>query len=168
MHLWLIGMMGAGKTRVGRAVAAAADVPFRDTDEEVTSRLGCSIGELWGARGEAAFRDMEAAAVRRLAAGPRAVIATGGGAVLDEGNVAAMRTSGLVVWLEASPATLVRRVGSGRGRPLLEASDPAARLEELLTERESHYRAAAHRRVRTDGRRPDDIAEEVLAWWTAS
>ena len=149
-------------------MADAAQVPFRDTDAEVTNRLGCSIGQLWGTQGEAAFRNIEAATVRRLAAGTRAVIATGGGAILDDANVAAMRRSGLVVWLEAEPATLANRVGSGRGRPLLEGFDPRTRLTEILTEREPRYRAAAHRRVRTDDRSPEDVAEEVLGWWTAS
>jgi len=168
MHLWLVGMMGSGKTRVGALVAEAAGVRFRDTDEEVASRLGCSIGRLWGTRGESAFRDLEAATVRRLAAEPRSVIATGGGVVLDPANVDTMRTSGLVVWLQARPDTLAGRVGAGEGRPLLEGSDPRTRLAEILVEREPLYRAAAHHRVQTDGRSPEQVAEEVLGCWTGS
>ncbi len=168
MHLWLIGMMGVGKTRVGRMVAERARVPFHDTDDEVVARVGCSISELWRERGEAAFRDLETDTVVRLAAGPAAVIATGGGVVLEPRNVTAMRDSGLVVWLEASPRTLAERVGDGAGRPLLAATDPERRLADILRRRRRHYARAAHLRVSTDDRDPDEVAEEVWEAWTAS
>ena len=104
--LWLVGMMGAGKSVVGRRSADRIGVDFVDVDSEITSRLGCSIAQLWEERGEQAFRDIEAAEVSRIAArGRPAIVAAGGGAVLAEGNVAAMRASGMVVWLDA-PASV--------------------------------------------------------------
>ncbi len=168
MHLWLIGMMGAGKTRVGRRVAELAGVAFRDTDEEVAAEAGCSIEEVWEIRGEAGFRELEAAAVARLASEPQAVIATGGGAVLVARNVAVMRATGLVVWLEASPEVLAARVGAETGRPLLTGTDPRTRLAELLAARRARYDEAAHRRIPTDGRKPEAVAQEVWRAWSES
>jgi shikimate kinase len=96
-HLWLIGMMGAGKSSAARRLAKRLDRSYVDLDDEITARMGCSVAQLWGERGEAAFRQMEAAAVIRAAAGPAAVIATGGGVVLDPANIASILGPGGVV-----------------------------------------------------------------------
>ncbi len=167
-HLWLIGMMGAGKTLVGRLVAARTGKPVVDMDAEIAARLGCSIGQLWGMQGEEAFRDLEAALVTRLVDAPESVIATGGGAVTREENVAAMRSSGTVVWLEAPVATLARRVGDGEGRPLLSDDATVGRLAELLDLRQDLYAAAADHRVSTEDAGPDEVAEVVAGLWTGS
>ncbi len=167
-HLWLIGMMGSGKSAVGSRVAAHFGVRFIDTDAEVSRRTGCSIAQLWGTRGEAAFRAMESAAVAQAAGGDAAVIATGGGVVLDPANVAAMRGSGTVVWLTAPPETLAARAGSGASRPLL-ADDPSpSRLALLLEERSSLYAAAADHVVETGSVSLDDVAERIEELWIAS
>ena len=167
-HLWLIGMMGAGKTAVGRRVADDLGMPFVDVDEEIAARLGCSIGQLWGRQGEQAFRDLEAAALAGLAEGPPSVIATGGGAVLREANVTVMRASGTVIWLRAAPEVLAARVGRGGGRPLLAEGEPIERLAAILDERRERYEAAAHRCVDGDAATVAALAGEVVAVWTGS
>lgn len=167
-HLWLIGMMGSGKTSVGRSVAARLGAGFVDTDAEVARRTGCSIAQLWGARGEAAFRVMESAAVAEVADGAPAVVATGGGVVLDPGNVAVMRRTGLVVWLSAEPETLSERVGRDSVRPLLHDDSSPVRLAGLLEQRSSLYVAAAHHIVDTEALSVEAIAERIEELWTES
>ena len=164
-HVWLVGMMGSGKTTVGEALGALMGRPFVDTDDLIASS-GRSIEQIFTEDGEEAFRAMEKEAVADVALLPAAVVATGGGVVLDEGNVRRMRGSGGVVWLIASLATLQARTGDGRGRPLL-AESAADNLVALLENREASYRAAAHLDVVTDNRMPDEVAQEIEAWWNA-
>ena len=163
MNLWLIGMMGSGKTTVGRLVAAAANRPFWDVDLIVQQRLGTTIPDVWKREGEDAFRAIESTIVAELALGESAVISTGGGAILREANCRAMRRSGTVVWLQAPPEVLAGRVVGSLDRPVL-GSGGAARLAELLDSRLSAYAAAAHQSVSTDGRTPADVAAEVSQW----
>ncbi len=155
--------MAAGKSAAGREAAGRIGVDFVDIDAVVEERVGCSIAEFWGERGEAAFREMEAAVVQEVATGPPQIIAAGGGVVLDPRNLRAMRASGVVVWLEAPPEELAARADGGR--PLLEEVDAEARLEELLAVRAPLYEAAAHHRVDTSGRSVEDVAAEVAQYW---
>jgi shikimate kinase len=164
-HIWLIGMMGAGKSTVGRQLATRLGIDHHDTDEEISARTGCSVAQLWGARGERAFRDLEAATIGRLAGTAPSVISTGGGVVLDPANVARMRESGMVVWLIASPATLAARVGNGRSRPLLTAADSAERLGEILEQRGSLYAEAAEAVISTDGVPVGVVVERIEELW---
>lgn len=165
MTLWLIGMMGSGKSTVGRLIAGELGVDFNDTDQEVATRVGCSVAQLWEELGESAFRDLESEAVVRLA-GREAVVATGGGVPLDADNRELMASSGTVVWLQASPAAMAERVGPGSGRPLLlNTPDPEAELQGLLDERTKAYESVAHLTVETDGRTPEDVAKEVVSAW---
>jgi shikimate kinase len=163
--LWLIGMMGSGKSSLGRALAERMGRGFVDTDDVVTRRIGCSIAEFWGEHGEAAFRDMEAAAVAEIAAGRPRIVATGGGVVLAETNVAAMRSSGFVVWLRAEPATLAERVTGNARRPLLRDGEPVEKLAEILEERSHRYEAAAHAVVATDGLEMDTVIDRIEELW---
>lgn len=165
--LWLIGMMGSGKTTVGRLVAGRLGVAFRDTDTMVEEESGRSIPELWAEAGEAGFRVWERRAVATASSSP-AVVATGGGAVIDRSNVAIMRRGGVVVWLAADPATLAARIGSGDGRPLLAGEDPHASLALLARQRAPWYEAAAHHVVVTDDKAPSEVADEVEALWPVS
>jgi len=165
MTLWLIGMMGSGKSAAGRLAAGALGVDFADTDEEIASRMGCSVAQLWGNLGESAFREMEKAALSRLS-GAKAVVATGGGVVMDPANRALMRESGTVIWLTASPATLASRVGAGDTRPLLAGAAPVEEsLDAILRERTKAYASASHSQIDTEGRTVEQVAEEIAALW---
>jgi shikimate kinase len=160
--VWLVGMMGAGKSAVGRRLAARLGRRFVDTDEEVERAAGRSIAELFAREGEPAFRALERAAIARVA-GKEAVVAVGGGAIAQPGAAAAMAAAGTIVWLRARPETLLGRVGPAGERPLLAGLDPAAqlaRLRALLAEREPSYAAAALA-VDTDGLAPEEVAEAV-------
>src|SRR3990172_1780046 len=131
-HIVLVGMPGSGKSAVGEQVAAWLGWPLLDTDEMVVRRAGRSIAEIFERDGEAEFRRVERAAVRETARAQRAVIATGGGVVLDPANMAALRRRGLIVALTAEPDVLLARLGAdGGGRPLL-APHPRARVRTLL------------------------------------
>lgn len=165
MNLVLIGLMGSGKTAVGRRLAERLGRPFVDLDDEIAAAAGRSIPELFDTEGEAGFRAREAAAVATVAARSGQVIATGGGVVLDSDNIAALRASGAVVWLDVELDELARRVGEGARRPLL-TGDPAGRLMALADERAPRYRAAAHHVVAAGGSR-EQVAEDVLSWFLA-
>ena len=127
MNIWLIGMMGSGKTTVGRLLAGERDMEFRDVDSIISTRVAGTVSELWQWTGEEGFRALEADVVEELAAGAGAVIASGGGAVLAEANRQAMRRSGTVVWLQASADALAARLVGANDRPLL-ADDGTAPL----------------------------------------
>jgi len=163
MNLWLVGMMGSGKTTVGRLVAAGRGLTFHDVDLIVTRRAGNTIAELWRRDGEDAFRSTEAAIISELASGQGAVVSTGGGAILREANRLAMRRSGTVVWLQAAPAVLAGRVAGAHDRPLLNGGGEA-RLAELLDTRAAAYAETAHHSVSTEGRTPSEVAAEVARW----
>jgi len=176
-HLVLIGMMGVGKSSVGRRVALRLGRQFLDTDRLVEQEAGCTVAEIFAAEGEAAFRALENAAVRRaLESDPYAVIAFGGGAVLEPANRGLARELALVVWLQAPAGELARRVSAsirrsgGTARPLLnQGRTPEQVLEDLAGQREDAYRAAAHVLVDTSGRSPGQTATAVLiaTGWTA-
>ena len=156
-NIWLIGMMGSGKTTVGEMVAAARGMPHRDADRLIEEREGRSVAEIFAGDGEDFFRRLEKETVSRLAADPEdAVVSTGGGAVLDPSNREAMRRSGAVAWLDAPVSVLAGRAGGGR--PLLEGRDAASRLGELLADRRPLYEAAAHYVIDGSG-----AAEEAAA-----
>jgi shikimate kinase len=161
--LWLIGMMGSGKSTVGSIVARRLGLEFVDLDTEIEEG-GVTIPQIFAASGEDAFRDLEEAAIARVA-GSDVVVASGGGAVVRPGNVTRMRETGTVVWLDAGPDTLAARVGAGEGRPLL-AGDAVERLRLLAVTRAAAYRAAAHARVATDGVDPEQVAARVIELWT--
>jgi shikimate kinase len=163
--LWLVGMMGAGKSTVGPLVAERLGRPFVDLDAVVAAAAGRSIPEVFAFEGEAGFRRREAAALAEWA-GSEAVVACGGGVVIDPANVALLRRSGMVAWLTAPAAVLTGRIAGGGGRPL--AGESGADLASRLASREAAYGAAAHCRVDTAGRAPDEIAEEVVRRWSES
>jgi shikimate kinase len=168
-RVWLIGMMGSGKTTVGTEVARRLGFDFVDTDVLINSLGGRSIPDIWAEDGEEEFRLLESQMVRSAAEYGDVVIATGGGVVISEDNVDVMRSSGPVVWLSASPQTMAERVGHVGGRPLLaDEDDPEAVLGRLLEERRRAYRSAAHHVVVTDGRPIEDVAQEVIATCLAS
>jgi len=138
----LVGLMGAGKTSVGRRMAARLGLPFRDADAEIELAAGCSIPELFRRYGERDFRDGERRVIRRLLAGKPLVLATGGGAFMDPGTRAAIRASAVSVWLRARLATLLRRVATRSNRPLLHNGNPAEILGGLMEQRHPIYAEA--------------------------
>lgn len=155
----LIGFMGAGKTEVGRALAALAGMEFVDTDMLVEDKAGHSVEEIFRTVGEPGFRLLESQAVVEAAAKPRRVIACGGGAILSLKNYGILRGAGVIVYLRAAPDVLRSRVGAGEGRPLL--NDPEA-FDRLLFERAPAYESAADFIVDTADRRPEDVAASIL------
>lgn len=163
-RLLLVGMMGAGKSTVGRLLAGRLGWPYLDSDEEVLRRTGRTVPQIWHEEGEAAFRRQEAAVLAEALARPAPdVVAVAGGAVLDPANRDLIRASGAVVaWLRAEPATLAARVGDGAGRPLLEA-DPAGAVAALDAVRRPVYTELAEVVVDVDGRTPEEVADAVLA-----
>jgi shikimate kinase len=164
-HLALVGLMGAGKTSVGRTCAKRLGRPLVDTDDLVVATTARSIPELFAEEGEAGFRAHERQAVRDACASPEpAVIACGGGAVLDPENRAVLRERCCVVWLRAPVATLADRIGSGHGRPLLAGGTvpPEVTLGRLAELRAPSYEAAAHVVLDTDGCSLDEAAVGVL------
>jgi shikimate kinase len=163
MNLWIVGMMGAGKTTVGRLVAIGAGAPFHDVDLIVQERIGATISDLWRREGENAFRAIEATIVSELATREGCVISTGGGAILRESNRRAMQRSGTVVWLQAPASVLAGRVGGSLERPVL-GGGGEDRLAELLDSRRDAYEAVAHQTVSTEGRTPAEVAAEVAGW----
>lgn len=168
MPLWLIGMMGSGKSAVGQALATRTRRPFFDTDALVEDAAGLAIVEVFEEEGEAAFRSRESEAIRIAAGVAEAVVATGGGAVLLAENVRSMRSSGPVVWLQAHPVTLAARIGHTPERPLLKDVDVVERLSQILTDRRDAYEAAASHIVATDESTVAEVAALVEKLWNAS
>lgn len=166
-HLVLVGLMGTGKTSVGRACAQRLDRPFVDVDEQIETVAGRPVAEIFATDGEAAFRVLEHDALADVCASPAPlVVACGGGAMGDAANRRRVRAAGVVVWLTADPETLAARVGQGADRaqrPLLAGDDPpVATLERLASLRAPAYEAAAHVTVDTTGRTVDEVATLVL------
>jgi shikimate kinase len=162
-HLVLVGMMGVGKSTVGRIVAAELDRPLFDSDEMIEARTGRTVREIWSTDGEAAFRSLETdTLVEALAESEPSVIAAAGGVVLSEVNRTALRNADAnVVWLIADVEVLAARVRNGAHRPLLD-DDPEAVLRTLYEVREPLYQEVADAVVSVDHRTPQDVAKAVL------
>ncbi len=142
-NLILVGMMGSGKTTMGRALAKHLDKIFVDSDEEIINRTGVTVTHIFDIEGEAGFRLRETAAIRDLAGRDNMVLATGGGAVLEEQNRTMLQQNGIVIYLKASVHDLWQRTRHDRNRPLLQTNDPHARLTELFNQRDPLYRQVA-------------------------
>jgi shikimate kinase len=155
-----MGFMGTGKSEVGRRLAQRLGRSFVDTDQVIEERAGKRIAAIFGDEGEPAFRALEREAVADAASRAGAVIAVGGGAVLDPENVSLLRDAGLLVHLTARPDVILRRVGDGASRPLLR-EDPHAAVARLLAEREPTYAAVADVTIDTSERTAEQIVEEI-------
>jgi shikimate kinase len=162
-HLVLVGMMGAGKTTIGRALAVRLGRTLYDSDLMIEAREGRTVREIFAADGEAAFRAIETEVLAEALAAPEpSVIAAAGGVVLSDHNRLALRSSSArVVWLRADPALLVERVKSGPHRPLLD-DDPERVLRQMYADREPLYRDVADAVVTVDNRSINDVVEAVL------
>jgi len=139
-NLFLVGLMGAGKTTLGRQLARRLDRPFVDADHELEARLGVPIPTIFELEGEAGFRDREEALIGELATRTNIVLATGGGAVMRQRSRQCLRENGTVLYLHAEPETLWQRLRNSKHRPMLHAGDPRQRLVELYRLRDPLYR----------------------------
>jgi len=171
-NIVFIGPMGAGKTSLGRRVAERLGLVFVDADQVIEQRTGASIAVIFACEGEAGFRAREKAVLAELCGQSGQLIATGGGAVLDADNRAALKAAGLVVYLQTSVAQQLARMERDRQRPLLQTPDPAARLRELAAQRNAIYRELADLTFDSDGMNADTagarLGDLLAAHWPAS
>lgn len=142
-NLILVGMMGSGKTTMGRILAKHLDKVFVDSDEEIQQRTGVTIPHIFDVEGESGFRQRETAALEALMCRDNQVVATGGGAVISAENREMMRQNGIVVYLKAGVHDLWLRTRNDRNRPLLQSGNAHAKLAELLHQREAFYQQVA-------------------------
>jgi len=159
----LVGMMGAGKSSVGRRLAARLGIPFIDADTEIEKAAGMSIADIFAGHGEEYFRRGEARVIARLLDGGPQVLATGGGAFMNADTRALIKNKGVSIWLNAELDVLLRRTGKRKNeRPLLQTADPAETLRKLLAEREPTY-AQADLTVQSRDVVHDAIVADVMA-----
>src|ERR1700680_1247345 len=158
----LVGMMGVGKSSIGRRLATRLGVPFIDADSEIEKAAGMSIADIFARHGEADFRSGEARVIARLLDGGPQVLATGGGAVLNADTRVAIKAKGVSIWLSAEFDVLMRRINKRKNdRPMLQTADPAATLRELLVAREPAY-AQADLTVQSREVPHDAIVSEIM------
>lgn len=158
----LTGFMGSGKSTVGQLVADALQRSFVDCDALIVEDAGKSIAQIFADEGEAGFRRLESDVCRRLAAQEELVIATGGGALLNEGNRSALAKRGVLVCLLASPESIRERLAGESGRPLFDGD-----WEALYEKRLPAYRGIPHQ-ICTDQKTPQQVAQKVVELWRAS
>ncbi|HUG32283.1 MAG TPA: shikimate kinase [Acidimicrobiia bacterium] len=162
--MWLVGMMGSGKTSVGKAVANQVGVPFYDTDLMVTEMACLPIPEIWDGVGEEGFRRLENQVVAAI---PESgvIVAAGGGAVLSKRNRERMTRDGVVVWLRCDPELLAKRIAGQGDRPLLEKGDIPETLTSIFEQRAPLYEEVATHIIDTDDLSIEDIVLEVVEVW---
>ena len=162
-NIVLIGFMGSGKSSVGRLIASSLGYRFVDTDHLVIQATGAEISEIFKNHGESYFRDQERIALQSLQQSDRLVIATGGGIVTREENIALLRKLGFVVWLTASEEVIFDRVSRNTKRPLLQTANPRETISHLLAQRKPQYEAAAQFVFDTSEFPHAGIAESIIA-----
>jgi len=161
-NIFLVGLMGAGKTTIGRQLAQSLGKQFLDSDHEIEARTGVNIPLIFELEGESGFREREAAVIDELTGRENVVLATGGGAVLREQNRRHLKQRGTVVYLQANVEQLLERTRKDKNRPLLQTADPAARLTALLQEREPLYLELADLVVNTGQGSIRNVVEAIL------
>ena len=160
-NIFLVGPMGSGKTAVGRHLARLLHYTFHDSDADIEAKTGVDIAFIFEKEGEAGFRVRERESIERLTRLESIVLATGGGAVIDEDNRRILAERGVVVYLATSIDQQLERTRHGRHRPLLNDTDPEKKLHELMHRRTTLYAQMADFTVSTDGRRVQLVAEEI-------
>jgi shikimate kinase len=162
----LVGMMGSGKSSIGRRLAVALELPFADADAEIETAASMSIEEMFSMHGEPYFREGEERVIRRLLQSGPQVVSTGGGAVISAQTRAAIAQSGVSIWLDAPVDLLLQRVSRRDNRPLLKTDDPRAVLERLLGDRGKYY-AESDLRYESRDAPHETVVEEILALLSA-
>ncbi len=160
-NVFLVGPMGAGKTTIGKQLANALGLTFKDSDHEIVERTGASIPWIFDVEGEEGFRRREREMIGELSAREGLVLATGGGAVLAKENRRHLKERGTVVYLQASIEQLLKRTARDKNRPLLQTEDPRAKLEALMAEREPLYRETADIIINTEQRSLKGVIKEI-------
>lgn len=161
-NIILVGLMGAGKTTVGRALAKKLNRRFIDSDHEIEARTGASIPLIFEIEGEEGFRQREAEVIRDLTAQQGIILATGGGAILRPENRECLKAGGVVIYLRASIANILQRTSHDKSRPLLQTADPRARLEELSRVREPLYLEVADMVIETGRPNVQSLVQTIL------
>ncbi|MDB5798450.1 MAG: aroB [Paucimonas sp.] len=161
-NIYLVGLMGSGKTTVGRALARKLNLRFVDSDHEIESRTGATIPLIFEIEGEESFRQRESEVIRDLTQQDGIVLATGGGAILSAASREYLKTRGTVIWLRASVSSILQRTSHDRNRPLLQTADPRQRLEQLLAQREPLYREVAHLTVDTGRPNVQSLVQSIV------
>ena len=160
-NIYFVGMMGAGKTTIGRHLARRLKKRFVDCDHEIEARTGVRIPVIFDIEGESGFRKREAQVLQALSEERGLVLATGGGAVLDPQNRRRLAETGLVIYLFAQPDELFARTRHDRNRPLLQVDDPLAKIRELHSQRDPLYREIADIVLEGGGRTPLAVARQL-------
>ncbi len=161
-NIFLVGLMGSGKTTIGRALAKKLNLRFVDADQEIEARTGASIPLIFEIEGEASFRQREADVIRDLTAQQGIVLATGGGAVLNEQSRRYLRERGIVIYLRASANSILQRTSHDRNRPLLQTADPKAKIEELSRQRAPLYQEVAHIIIETGRPNVQSVLQNIF------
>ena len=162
-NIFLVGLMGAGKTTVGRALAKKLNKRFIDSDHEIEARTGASIPLIFEIEGEASFRQRESEVIRDLTAQSDIVLATGGGAILKPENRQYLKSRGIVIYLHASVNNILQRTSNDKNRPLLQTADPRARIEQLAREREPYYLEVADFVIETGRPNVQSLVQTIIA-----
>ena len=160
-NLFLIGLMGAGKSTIGKQLARELDKDFLDSDSEIENRTGVSIDVIFDIEGEQGFRRRETGMLRELVEKRGIVLATGGGAVLAAENQQLLKGNGWIIYLRAAAEHLAGRVRLDRRRPLLQSGDKLAKIRDLLAQREPIYRQLADTVVETNNRSVPSVVREI-------
>ena len=159
----LIGMMGAGKSSVGRCLQQRTKLDLLDTDDIITSRFGISIPEIFSKYGEQWFREAETQALRQLGPAKQTIIVTGGGIVLRKKNVDFLKRLGVIVWLDGNKEILFQRASRTRTRPLLQGDNPRKVFSQIFQTRRPFYAEIAHIRVDTSSFTDEEVAVAILS-----
>lgn len=158
--LVLIGPMGSGKSEVARILSSSLERPLADTDEMVEKASSRSVSQIFHEIGELAFRDLESLALREALSDPTAVIATGGGIVMDPLNAELVKKRARVFYLKVTPETAATRIGNGNGRPLVEGKEVGKEIARIIAERDAMYDGAAHHVIDAE-REPAAVAKSI-------
>jgi shikimate kinase len=161
-RIFLVGLMGAGKTTIGRQLAKTLNKQFVDSDREIENHTGASIPLIFELEGEEGFRRRESEMIDQLTQRHDTVLATGGGAVLNEDNRRWLRERGVVIYLHATVEQLLERTRMDRNRPLLQTEDPGAKLRELMTVRDPIYREVADIIVDTGATSVRQVVQDLV------